>query len=362
MQSTTGMPGMQNDLRIGAARGLVAVLTALALALTIAPAVAGAAPSSYFTGAGIGNLGSARYAAAAAPLPDGRILIAGGYSGSSTLNSAEVFDPATNAFTSVGIGNLSTGRFGAVAAPLPDGRILIAGGYNGGFLNTAEVFESAPVPSSSGVDFGTQTVAQPSSVQPLRVTNLGVQALRPTGATLSGPGSADFTIVEDRCAGERLQFRQTCEVDVRFTPGAAEARNATVQFASNATDAPRAFPLAGTGVAANSGPGGPPGPGGPAGPPGADGKDAKVTCKVKKARSAKKVKVTCKVQVVASSSSKRLPYLLTRGGRTYAWGSVRIWEGGHGTLRLRDLAGLPSGRYMLRVGGENGTQTTIRVD
>ena len=40
MQSTTGMPGMQNDLRIGAARGLVAVLTALALALTIAPAVA----------------------------------------------------------------------------------------------------------------------------------------------------------------------------------------------------------------------------------------------------------------------------------------------------------------------------------
>ena len=39
--------------------------------------------------------------AMAAALPDGRVLVAGGYNGSSTtLDTAEIFDPKTNSFSS----------------------------------------------------------------------------------------------------------------------------------------------------------------------------------------------------------------------------------------------------------------------
>jgi hypothetical protein len=99
-----------------------------------------------------GSMGTARYAAAAAPLPDGRVLVAGGFYddalGDHYLASAEVFDPATNSFSSAGIGALSVPRHGPVAAPLPDGRVLVAGGdyVDGGgdhYLASAEVFNPA---------------------------------------------------------------------------------------------------------------------------------------------------------------------------------------------------------------------------
>jgi hypothetical protein len=93
----------------------------------------------------VGSMGTARAGAAAAPLPDGRVLVAGGFDGSNTLKSAEIFDPATNTFSSAGIGSMSVPREGAAAAPLPDGRVLISGGgyRNAGInlLQTAEVFD-----------------------------------------------------------------------------------------------------------------------------------------------------------------------------------------------------------------------------
>jgi hypothetical protein len=99
-----------------------------------------------FSSAGIGAMGTARRAPAAAPLSDGRVLIAGGSNGDfgeNYLASAEVFDPATNSFSSAGIGAMSVPRTGAVAAPLSDGRVLVAGGYDGSTrFSSAEVFAS----------------------------------------------------------------------------------------------------------------------------------------------------------------------------------------------------------------------------
>jgi hypothetical protein len=70
------------------------------------------------------------------------VLVAGGFTGFSGLSSAEVFNPQTNSFTSAGIGPMGTARVDAAAAPLPDGRVLVAGGLTlgGSFLSSAEIF------------------------------------------------------------------------------------------------------------------------------------------------------------------------------------------------------------------------------
>jgi hypothetical protein len=77
----------------------------------------------------------------AAPLGDGRVLVAGGFFGNGT--SAETFDPTTNTFSSAGIGSMSafpgSARVRDAAAPLPDGRVVVGGG-NG---DDAEIFTLA---------------------------------------------------------------------------------------------------------------------------------------------------------------------------------------------------------------------------
>jgi hypothetical protein len=97
-----------------------------------------------FSSAGIGSMGTERVGAVAAALPDGRVLIAGGASATSpALASAEVFDPKTNTFSSAGIGSMGTPRSSAVAAPLPDGRVLVAGGQDETFyVASAEIFSA----------------------------------------------------------------------------------------------------------------------------------------------------------------------------------------------------------------------------
>ena len=91
------------------------------------------------------ELQSAREGAVAAPLADGRVLIAGGFDGNSYLRSAELFDPSTDTFTALaasGSTELQSAREGAVAAPLADGRVLIAGGFDGNsYLRSAELFD-----------------------------------------------------------------------------------------------------------------------------------------------------------------------------------------------------------------------------
>jgi hypothetical protein len=88
------------------------------------------------------ELQTARENAVAAPLPNGQVLIAGGDDNGVILQSAEIFNPATDTFTPLpasGATELQTARANAVAAPLPNGQVLIAGG--GG--KTAEIFNPA---------------------------------------------------------------------------------------------------------------------------------------------------------------------------------------------------------------------------
>jgi len=112
----------------------------------------GPGPVAVDTGRGIatgwvpaGTMHDARALATATLLQDGRVLVVGGYAGSSVdgLASAEIWDPATRTFTPTG--SMARPRVGHAAALLNDGRVLVVGGQDnaiGSELDT-EVWDPA---------------------------------------------------------------------------------------------------------------------------------------------------------------------------------------------------------------------------
>ncbi len=100
------------------------------------------APDGTLTGPGPA-LTSARDSHTATLLPDGEVLLAGGFAGEdeAPLISTDIFVPGS---TSITVGpNLVLGRGGHAAAVLDDGRVLIAGGWIGPrtYTATTEMFD-----------------------------------------------------------------------------------------------------------------------------------------------------------------------------------------------------------------------------
>jgi len=96
---------------------------AIALVALAVPLSASAA----FTPTGDMSVGrGGRYGAFAAVLPDGRVLYAGGFNGSS-LDDAEIYDPVSGTF-SASASHLSVARGFGRTVTLQDGRVLLIGG------------------------------------------------------------------------------------------------------------------------------------------------------------------------------------------------------------------------------------------
>lgn len=146
------------DGRVLVAGGLTGLSTYLSSTEIFDPASGTFGPGS--------PMGSARYGPASAPLPDGRVLVAGGRNNSGWLASAEIFDPATGSFDPTG--PMGTARITPVAAPLPDGRVLVAGGMNpgGGALASAEIFDPATGSFSPTGPMGTPRTESAASPLP----------------------------------------------------------------------------------------------------------------------------------------------------------------------------------------------------
>jgi uncharacterized delta-60 repeat protein len=87
-----------------------------------------------------GSLTTGRESHTATLLPNGKVLVAGGYSAGPRLSSAELYDPATGQWSTAG--TMSTSRVQHTATLLPNGKVLVVGGYNAtsGYLNSAELY------------------------------------------------------------------------------------------------------------------------------------------------------------------------------------------------------------------------------
>jgi hypothetical protein len=101
-----------------------------------------------------GSTTIARSGHTATLLPNGKVLIAGGYTGSVQLASAELYDPATGTFARTG--DMTTARAGNTAVLLPNGKVLILGGVSAELYDPSTgtfTATGAPVPPNlfSGV-------------------------------------------------------------------------------------------------------------------------------------------------------------------------------------------------------------------
>ena len=77
-------------------------------------------------------------------LPNGKVLVAGGFiGGSGYLSSAELYDPASGNWTATG--SLNNARSYHTATLLPNGKVLVAGGLgtDGVVFSSAELYDPA---------------------------------------------------------------------------------------------------------------------------------------------------------------------------------------------------------------------------
>src|SRR2546428_168405 len=124
--------------------GLILPLAVLMSLVTLEPIALAQVNSNWtFTG----SLNTPRSGHTATLLPNGMVLVAGGWGFSGLHNTAELYDPAAGAWSVTG--GLNTPRDLHTATLLPNGKVLVAGGTTTttppdfGLNNSAELYDPA---------------------------------------------------------------------------------------------------------------------------------------------------------------------------------------------------------------------------
>ncbi len=146
-----------------------------------------------------GSMATARAAHTATALPDGRVLVAGGFTGEeNTAAGAEIYDQAADRFAPAA--PMIVRRHSHSATPLPDGRVLLAGGYSasGEYLASAELYDPA---TATFTPTGAMTVARADQAavllrdgHVLMIGGVGQGWTFLSSAELYDPGTGRFTL------------------------------------------------------------------------------------------------------------------------------------------------------------------------
>jgi FtsP/CotA-like multicopper oxidase with cupredoxin domain len=102
-------------------------------------------------------------------------------------------------------------------------------------------------PSAAG--FGALNVGVTSSPQTVTLTNNTTNLLMISSFSITGANPSDFAQLNN-CSGSRLAAGTSCTITIRFTPGAAGARSATLTVIGNGPNNPTVA-LSGTGITNN---------------------------------------------------------------------------------------------------------------
>jgi hypothetical protein len=170
-----------------------------------------------------GNMITQRTGHTATLLTNGKVLIAGGISqlgpNAQGLSSAELYDPSAGSFSATG--SMSVPRISHTATLLPDGRVLIAGGYaafaNQAFAATAELYDPdtgtfTPTGRMSAYRYShTATLLNSGKVL---IAGGDVESSHPVSAELYDPLTGLFTLTGNMTV-PRFQHLATLLVDGR---------------------------------------------------------------------------------------------------------------------------------------------------
>ena len=166
---------------------LLAWALGLAALLMLLPGWATAQTGTWST---TNPMDTARYEHTATLLPSGKVLVAGGYNGRSTLASAKLYDPDTHTWSTTG--SMDAARRKHTATLLSSGKVLVAGGRNiNGALANAALYD----PGVPGV-----TAISPPNGPTLggtTVTLTGTHFTGATSATVCGAELSSLAVVND---------------------------------------------------------------------------------------------------------------------------------------------------------------------
>jgi Galactose oxidase, central domain/Kelch motif len=173
-----------------------------------------------------GSMGRIRVSQIGIRLDDGRVLLAGGYSGRDATGLLEIYDSATGGFRDAG--TLLTARGDSTATRLRDGRILFAGGTDGRrVLDSAELYDQR-----TGQSTATGSMTTPRSIADATLLNDG-RVLVVGGATTGGRVVASAEIY-DPVSGKWTATGSLARV--RYKHGIAKLRDGRVLVVGGAPE------------------------------------------------------------------------------------------------------------------------------
>ena len=121
------------------------------------------------------------------------------------------------------------------------------GGNNVSFLPGTSAPTASALPGR--LDFPVRDQGTTSAAQTVTVTNTSDDDdVEVSAATITAQDAADFDIAANTCSTVTLQPAETCELDITFTPSAADQRFSELEVAFNGAASPLTVTLAGVGA------------------------------------------------------------------------------------------------------------------